>query len=219
MRKLVTILVESCVLILSLTGCMSNATLGTVQTSNTYTNKIQLKALVYIPGDIQNRTLSCSPSTYMCSAWKAVVVAGPGYKSAILSGLSAALESVQVVKTVPTPEMARQQKADLLVTVVLGNENANITVNEGFWTSSINTQFQASVTVNFMNNEGQSLYNYTANGSGFGNRSGDCGNIAPALKTSMEDAMKQIADYIAQSTFGSSLIRDHEKAVLRSRTK
>jgi predicted lipoprotein with Yx(FWY)xxD motif len=123
------------------------------------------------------------------------------------------------VETVPTPEMAEQLQADLLVTVVLNNENANITVNEGFWAASINTQFQASVTVNFMDDDGQTLYNYAANGAGFGNRSGSCSEIAPALKTSMDSAMKQIADYIAQSTFGASLIRDYEKAVLLKRAE
>jgi len=33
----------------------------------------------------------------------------------------------------------------------------------------------------------------------------------------METAMRQIADYIAQSTFGASLIRDYEKVVEQKR--
>lgn len=213
MRNLVVLLTGLAVLTLLSTGCTSNATLDAVQTSSTYANKVKLNTLVYIPEDIRNRNLSCSPSTYICSAWKAEIVTGPGYESAIMSGLSAALASVRLVNTAPTPEMAEQLKADLLVTVVLSNENVNVTASEGSWTGSINTQFQASVTLNFMDRMGQSLYSYTANGSGFGNRSASCDEIAPALKASMETAMKQIADYIAQSTFGASMIRDYEKSI------
>jgi hypothetical protein len=121
---------------------------------------------------------------------------------------------VRLVDTAPTPEMAQRERADLLVTTVLSNENASIMASEGFWEPSINTQFQAAVTLNFFDSAGQNLYSYTANGAGFGNQSGACDKIAPALKTSIESAMKQIADYIAQSTFGASPIRDYEKVVL-----
>jgi hypothetical protein len=205
--------VVACLSLAALAGCTPNAAVGVVQTSNTYPNKVRLKTLVYVPDEVQNRLLTCSPSSYACSAWKSEITTGEGYKSAIVNGLAAALLSVQTVDSAPTPEMAQREQADLLVTTVLSNENANITVNEGFWQGSINTQFQAAVTLNFSDSAGQSLYSYTANGAGFGNQSGDCNKIAPALKTSVEGAMKQIADYIAQSTFGAAPIRDYEKTV------
>lgn len=185
-------------------GCSTTATVGTIQTSNTYANKIPLKAVVYIPDELQNRIVIADPSTTLCSAWKAELTAGQAYRSAVENGLAAALESVQVVNVPPTPETAQQQNADLLVTVALSNENANITVNEKFLSSAINTQFQASMLLTIADRNGQNLYTYTANGAGFGNQSGSCSDIAPALKTSMETAMKQIADNIVQSTFGSA---------------
>ena len=191
-------------------GCSTTATVGTIQTSNTYANKIPLKALVYIPDELQNRMVVADPSTTLCSAWKAELTAGQAYRSAVENGLAAALESVQVVNVPPTPETAQQQNADLLVIVALSNENANITVNEKFLSSAINTQFQASILLTIADRNGQNLYTYTANGAGFGNQSGSCSDIAPALKTSMETAMKQIADNIAQSTFGSAQIKEYE---------
>ena len=191
-------------------GCSTTATVGTIQTSNTYANKIPLKAVVYIPDELQNRIVIADPSTTLCSAWKAELTAGQAYRSAVENGLAAALESVQVVNVPPTPETAQQQNADLLVTVALSNENANITVNEKFLSSAINTQFQASMLLTIADRNGQNLYTYTANGAGFGNQSGSCSDIAPALKTSMETAMKQIADNIAQSTFGSAQIKEYE---------
>lgn len=192
-------------------SCSTTATVGTIQTSNTYANKISLKALVYIPDELQNRVVVADPSTSLCSAWKAELTAGQAYRSAVENGLTAALASVQVVNVPPTPEMAQQQQADLLVTVALSNENANITVNEKFLSNAINTQFQTSLLLTFADRNGQNLYTYTANGSGFGNQSGSCNDIAPALKSSMETAMKQIADNIAQSTFGSAQIKEYEK--------
>ena len=215
MRHLLTLVITGTFLLPVLTGCTSTATVNSVQTSHTYANKVKLKALLYVPDEIENRVLRTEPSTYICSAWKAEVDAGAGYRSAIANGLSAALASVQTVDKAPIPEMAKQEQAHLLVTAALGNENASITVSEGFWSNSINTQFQASVTMTFLDKDGQALYSYVANGAGFGNQSGGCDEIAPALKTSMQTALRQIADYVAQSTYGASPIRDYEKVILR----
>ena len=211
MRKLMLFILFTFLLTGLTSGCSTTATLNTIQTSSTYANRIQLKALVYIPAELQSRVVVAEPSTDICSAWKAELTAGPGYRSAIENGLSAALASVQVVNIAPTPEMAKQYKADILITTALSNENANIIVNEKFLSNTINTQFQASITLHFADQNGQTLYSYTANGAGFGTQTGTCDDIASALKTSMETAMKQIADYIAQSTFGSAQIKEYEK--------
>ncbi len=187
--------------LLLLVGCSSTAMLNKIQTSTTYPNKLPLKAAVYIPLELANRELLATPSTMTCSAWQAKIDAGDGYFTSIISGLSSAIKVVDVIKFVPTPEFARKEGYDLLITVGLGNENLSITVNQGLWTNTINTQFQISFTLSFVDNQGNSLYSYTANGSGFNNISGGCSDIAQSAKVSMEVALKQVADYIAQSTF------------------
>lgn len=187
--------------LLLLVGCSSTAMLNKIQTSTTYSNKLPLKAAVYIPLELSDRELVATPSTMACGAWQAKIDAGGGYSTSIISGLSSAIKVVDVIKFAPTPEFARKEGYDLLITVSLGNENLSITVNEGFWASTINTQFQVSFTLSFVDNQGNSLYSYTANGSGFNNISGTCSDIAQSAKVSMEAALRQIADYIAQSSF------------------
>jgi Tfp pilus assembly protein PilX len=203
------IVLFSCAIIMI--GCTSSATLSRTQTSNTYTNKLGLKAAVYLPPDFTDREIVVSPSTQTCSMWKAKINSGNGYYTAIESGLSAALQSVDVVKIVPTPEMAKTGNYDLLVTVNLSNENASVSVNEGFLTNTLNSQFQVSFSLTFADKNGQSLYSYTANGSGFNNVSGSCSDIAESAKKSMETALKQVADYVSQSTYGSAQLSEYAK--------
>jgi len=196
---------------MGLAGCSASATLNKIQTSNTYVNKLPLKAAVYIPPDLSNRVIQTRPTTMVCSAWKAEVNSGPGYYSSIQSGLSAALQSVDILKVNPTPEMAQSAGYDILITVNLQNENSGVTVSEGFFTNTINAQFQVSFGLSFADRRGQSLYSYTANGAGFNNVSGSCSDIADAAKMSMEFALKQVADYIAQSTYGSAQLVEYSK--------
>jgi len=146
-----------------------------------------------------------------CSAWKAKINSGNGYYTALESGLSAALQAVDVVKTAPSPELAKTGGYDLLINVNLSNENSAVTVNEGFLTNTINSQFQVSLSLSFADKDGHSLYSYTANGSGFNNVSGGCSDIAESAKRSMETALKQVADYIAQSTYGSAQLSEYAK--------
>jgi hypothetical protein len=192
-------------------GCSSTATLSTIQTSNTYTNKLPLKAAVYVPPDLSNREIVISPSTTVCGAWKAKISSGNGYQTAIESGLSAALQTLDAVKTFPSPEIGKSMGYDLLITVNLSNENSSVTASEGFLTNTINSQFQVSFSLTFADRNGQSLYSYTANGSGFNNVSGGCEDIAQSAKRSMETALKQVADYISQSTYGSVQLSDYAK--------
>jgi hypothetical protein len=194
-----------------ITGCTSSATLSKTQTSNTYTNKLALKAAVYLPPEFSDREIVVSPSTQTCGMWKAKVNSGNGYYTAIESGFSAALQAVDIVKTVPSPEMAATGKYDLLITVNLSNENASVTANEGFLSNTLNSQFQVSFSLTFADKDGQSLYSYTANGSGFNNVSGSCSDIAESAKKSMETALKQVADYISQSTYGSAQLAEYAK--------
>lgn len=192
-------------------GCSSTAELSTIQTSNTYANKLPLKAAVYIPSELTNREVLTSPTTFTCNAWKAKVNSGNGYYTAIQSGLSSALQTVDIINTTPTPQLAETGGYDLLISVALSNENSTVTVTEGFLTSTINSQFQVSFTLTFADSQGRSLYSYTANGSGFNNISGDCSDIAKSAKMSMESALKQVADYIAQSTYSSARLSEYAK--------
>ena len=196
----------------TLIGCSTAATLNRTQTSNTYPNKLKAKALVYVSPSLQSKVLIASPTTNECAAWKAEITAGQGHVSAIESGLSAAIESIEMVTVPPTPEAARERNAHMMITVNQANENANITVNSGFMSNTINSQFQTSLIVSFADAHGQSLYSYTANGTGFNNVSGTCNDIAESLRLSMESALKQIADYIAQSTYGAAPMRDFDTA-------
>jgi len=207
--KPLSFLIAACTLWLA--GCASTATLDQTQTSNTYTNKLRLKTAVYIPSALSNREIQVSPSTNNCSMWHAKINSGNGYRSAIESGLSSAVISTDVVDFVPSPELAKSGNYDLLVTVSLSNENASVSVNNGFLSNTINSQFQVSFSLTFADRNGQSLYAYTANGSGFANVNGSCGDIADAAKQSMQTALKQVADYISQSTYGSAQLSDYAK--------
>ncbi len=129
----------------------------------------------------------------------------------IKNGLSACLKEIQIMDNVPSPEEAKNKNCDIIITVKLNNENSSISVSEGFLSYSINAQFQVSFIFDFTDQNGQHIYSYTANGSGFNTMSGSCLDIAKPLKISMESALKQIADNIAQSTFGSAQLNDINK--------
>ena len=89
-------LIAICATSLIIAGCSATASLNKIQTSNNYTNKLPLKAAVYIPSELSNREVITSPSTATCSMWKAKVNSGNGYYTAIESGLSAAIQVVDV---------------------------------------------------------------------------------------------------------------------------
>ena len=151
-------LIAICATSLIIAGCSATASLNKIQTSNNYTNKLPLKAAVYIPSELSNREVITSPSTATCSVWKAKVNSGNGYYTAIESGLSAAIQVVNVVNTAPSPELAKTGGYDLLVTVNLANENSSVAVNPSVFSSTINSQFQVSFSLIFSDRNGQSLY-------------------------------------------------------------
>lgn len=195
-----------------LTGCTSSAKLNQVQTSNNYPNKLKLKALVHMPADLSGKQLVVTPSTSECAGFKAEIDAGYGYLSSIENGLRAAIETVEMVQTVPSPEEATRRGADLIITVNLQNESAGLSMASSMFSATLNSQFQISFNLQYMDAGAQSLYSYTANGTGFYNLSGVCADMAKSMQISMEIALKQVADNVSQSTYGAAQIREFEKA-------
>jgi hypothetical protein len=200
------------VLVLSFYGCSATATLSGIQTSNSYPNKMKLKVGLFVPSEIKDRMTTVGTSTYTCSAWKAQVASGNGYFSAIQSGLSSCFETVQLSNSPISPEMAQRDGYDLYIIPQIVNENASVSVQESFLTNTINSQFQTSVSVKLLSPKGETVYTYTANGSGFNNGSGSCGDIANVIKLSMETSLRQVADNISQSIYGASQVNDFVKA-------
>jgi hypothetical protein len=202
---------------ISLQSCSftSKAFLGQVQTSNTYPTKVKLKTLVYIPQDLENRNITFSPNSTTCSAWSGEVNVGQGYRTTVVSALSSALQQVDVVNTIPNLETAKNQGYDVVVSVKLSNESAShqTQIKQGFWSTTAlhNAQFQISFGLTFNDRDGKILFTYTANGSGFGNLEGDCDRMANVVSTSIETALKQVADNISQSTYGNADLRDYSK--------
>jgi hypothetical protein len=193
-------------------GCSSTAALNGIQTSNTFANKVKLKVGLYLPSEIKDRVTVVGTSTMVCSAWKANVASGNGYYTAIQNGLSSCIEDVQISNSPISPESAQREGYDLYVIPQIVNENASVSVQESFFTNTINSQFQTSVNLKIFNNKGETIYTYTSNGSGFNNGSGSCSNIAAVMKMSMETSLRQIADNISQSIYGSSQINEFVKA-------
>jgi hypothetical protein len=200
------------ILPLVLIGCTSSAKVNQIQTSNNYPNKLKLSALVYIPTELSARTLKVSPSGG-CAGFSGSVDVSNGYQTAIKNGLMAALDKIEIVNSPPNPVMASDKHADILITCALSNENSSMNVNTSGFSTTINSQYQVSMNMQFMDRNGTSLYSYTANGSGFGNVDGNCSDIADAMQRSIEIGLRQVADYIAQSTYGAAQIKEYEKVV------
>jgi hypothetical protein len=194
-------------------GCSASATLSGIQTSNTYANKLKLTVGLYIPSEIKDRMTTVGTSTNVCSMWKAQVSSGNGYNTAIQSGLSSCVENLVLSNSPISPELAKREGYDLYVIPQIVNENASVSVQESFLTNTINSQFQTSVNLKFFNSKGETIYTYTANGSGFNNGSGSCSDIADIMKLSMETSLRQIADNISQGFYGSVQINDFVKLI------
>jgi hypothetical protein len=192
-------------------GCSASATLSNIQTSNTYANKLKLKVGLFIPPEIKDRMTTVGTSTNVCSMWKAQVSSGNGYNTAIQSGLSSCVEDLVLSNSPISPESAKSEGYDLYVIPQIVNENASVSVQESFLTNTINSQFQTSVNLKFFDSNGETIFTYTANGSGFNNGSGSCSDIADIMKLSMETSLRQIADNISQSFYGSAQINDFAK--------
>ncbi len=189
-------------------GCSATATLSGIQTSNNYPNKLKIKVGLFIPSEIKDRLTTVGTSTMTCSAWKAQISSGNGYNTAIQSGLSACIEDVELSNSPINPEMAKREGYDLYVIPQIVNENASVSVQESFLTNSINSQFQTSLNFKFINKDGETIYSYSANGSGFNNGTGACDDIAQVMKMSMETSLRQVADNLSQSIYGSAQIHD-----------
>jgi len=193
-------------------GCSATATLSGIQTFNTYSNKLKMKVGLYIPSEIKDRITTVGTSTFVCSAWKAQVSSGNGYSTAIQSGLNSCIENVQLSNSPISPELAKTEGFDLYVIPQIVNENAFVSVQESFLANTINSQFQTSIALKFFNSSGETIFTYTSNGAGFNNGSGSCSDIAEIMKMSMETSLRQVADNISQSVYGSAQINDFVKS-------
>jgi len=179
-------------------GCSATATLSGIQTFNTYSNKLKMKVGLYIPSEIKDRITTVS--------------SGNGYSTAIQSGLNSCIENVQLSNSPISPELAKTEGFDLYVIPQIVNENASVSVQESFLTNTINSQFQTSIALKFFNSSGETIFTYTSNGAGFNNGSGSCSDIAEIMKMSMETSLRQVADNISQSVYGSAQINDFVKS-------
>ena len=194
-------------------GCSASATLSGIQTSNTYPNKLKMKVGLFVPSEIKDRVTTVGTSTYTCSAWKANISSGNGYYSAIESGLTSCIDNLSLSNSPINPESAQREGYDLYVIPQIINENASVSVQESFFSNTINSQFQTSVSLKFFNKNGETIYTYVANGAGFNNGSGSCADIADIIKLSMETSLRQVADNISQSFYGSSQVNDFAKSI------
>lgn len=193
-------------------GCSSTAKLSGIQTSNTYSNKLKIKVGLFVPSEVKDRVTTVATSTFVCSAWKAVVASGNGYNTSLISGISSCIENLQISNSPISPELAKTEGYDMYIIPQIVNENASVSVQESFLTNTISTQFQTSLNLKFFNQTGETIYTYTANGAGFNNGSGSCADIADIMKLSMETGLRQVADNVSQSIYGSAQINDFVKS-------
>lgn len=193
-------------------GCSATATLSGIQTSNTYSNKLKIRVGLFVPSEVKDRVTTVSTSTFICSAWKAVVNTGNGYNTALISGISSCIADLQISNSPISPELAKKENYDFYISAQIVNENASVSVQDNFFSNSISSQFQTSLNLKFFDQTGSTIFNYTSNGAGFNNGSGSCADIADIMKMSMETGLRQVADNISQSIYGSSQINDFIKS-------
>lgn len=191
-------------------GCTSTSSLTSVMPSATFPNRLPLRIRLNVPMDLQNHTVVSSVSGNSCGAYTAKVDAGHAYLGAIRTALEASVESVAIAGTAVA---AADSMFDAQVTVVLSGESAALQANSGFITTSVTAQFQTSLTLTFADRSGKSIYLYTANGSGFATDNIlSCGGIAEVLRQAAEKGLRQVADYISQSTFSAQQLNVLVKA-------
>lgn len=135
------------------------------------------------------------------------------YRSAIESGLQSCLSNVEFTQSPVTPELLKQKKADIAVSVNIQNENLSLTCSEvmGFFSSGIrqNAQFQISFGMTFADTDGSILYSFTANGASFDTKDLPCSEIAQMMASTMEKGLKQAADNTSQLVYGNSELKEY----------
>lgn len=208
MKKNIIISIITLLFISILYGCSASASLGGIQTSNNYANKLALDVGLYVPSEIKDRMTTVGTSTFVCSAWKAQIESGSGFNTALISGISSCVENLDVSNSPINPEMAKRKGYDLYVLPQIVNENASVSVQESFLSNTINSKYQVSMNIKVFDVNGNTVYTYTANGSGFNNGSGSCSDIADIMKLSMETSLRQVADNISQSLYGAAQINN-----------
>lgn len=198
-------------------GCTSTAVLNKIQTSNNYPNKLKVRALVYLSDDFKNRITPIKSSTNICAAYNGSIDVSSGYRSSIESGLNSCISEIEFVNVNPSPEMLKSKKADLTITVSIQNESFGLNCSEvsGFLTVGTrqNAQCQISFGLSYTDKDGKTLYSQTSNGSSFDTKDMGCSDIAQMMAQTMEKSLKQIADNIAQNTYGNSELRDYVKSL------
>jgi hypothetical protein len=214
MTKYILVSLAAIIALTSL-GCSSSATLGNIQPTNTYPNKLHLRAAVVLSPQLMNHAFQSSVSGSSCGAWTAKIDAGNAYLTAIRNGLESALERVVILgNTLPSEESSKMY--DLTVNVDLANESSSIQASTGFFTTPINAQFQTSLNLTFSDNKGKQFYMYTANGTSFfTDNVGSCNGIADVLKMAAEKALRQATDYISQSTFSAEQLNSYAKTIAK----
>lgn len=195
-------------------GCSSTAVLNRIDTTTSYSNPLPLRTALVIPDEITTRIVHVNV-TGSCASYGAKIDVGMAYQSAILNGLRSALKNVILIDSIPTSSDV-SNIYDLVINVSLTNENSTeITSGNGgmLMGNDMNAQFQVSFTLNYADSKGKSIYSTTANGTSFFSSSGGCNSLADPEKQAMEKALKQVCDFIAQSTFSAAPINDYAKSV------
>ena len=192
---------------ISYSGCTSTASLLKTQTTNVYVDKVDTKVALYIHPDFYDRVFTAKSNSH-CWLWKAEVSMSNAYVSAIQSGIESAFKDVVLLKTIPTPDYMNSNNIKLAIVANLSNEGGDVTYEDGFFSGDLKSNFQTSINLSFSDKNGRAFYTFTANGASFNSLSGSCGDMADCLKKSMEIALRQASDYIAQSCYSASQIRD-----------
>lgn len=194
---------------LLLSSCSHKVMLNKQQTTVTYSDRLPAKVGIFIPAEISGQSFSASASGNNCEAHSYNMESlGSGLTDAIITGIETAAEQTVQITATPTAQSMKAQGLKIALIPRINNVNADVAASAAFLSSSLKGNFQASITMNVMNDEGKTIYSFTSNGSGFNTTTGTCGDGAEALQKAAEMALQQIADNIAQTLNSSHQIRE-----------
>jgi hypothetical protein len=195
------------------TGCAHIiATSTDIRPMSSYGTRIRGNFGVYVPPEFETREERVTPSSYIASAHYYNFQIGPSAKSAVINGLSCAVENLVILTTPPTATVMSESKLIGYFVPQFANCALDVYFASGFLTSNAKASANISVTIKFFDASERTIFTYTASGSGASSRGADAFNAEKGFAEAAEMALRQVSEGIAQAVYSNPDIRALKEA-------
>jgi len=167
-------------------------------------NPINMKVGLYMPPEIKGLTMGDR------ARWdlKYTFRIGEAVSSIVHKGFQRVFKTVQLVEEYPTEVMMSTSKMDLIAIINIPEANANLNIQEGFFSEDAAGNVQITANVSFFDSKLIQFTTVQATGTGMGKQGVDLFSTGQSeFSVPVENAIRNLGNNIVQQVYGNYDIR------------